>query len=278
MLWVPERESYRIQIPKFLTLRGCFSWICSPGINSYPPHHCPSCSSAPYTHLVQADDLTVGLLDLAQLGEEVPETRLGDDIVWCKDTHAVELWGWVGVTWEMTANDLVLDQALVAGACRLNCWRTISALSDSRIGRSGIQCVSTISARAVHFDTDSAATNAVRSCREYSTWPYAQSSALQFCSGLCTIPSLFIQSARLVAQSQSRLRSKSAYPSAQCQHIMAHGGLLRHHLLLMFLPGLVIVVVNLKKDGRTEVFANRKSVGTSVPARKQPPILAPTLP
>lgn len=135
MLWVPERESYRIQIPKFLTLRGCFSWICSPSINSYPPHHCPSCSSAPYTHLVQADDLTVGLLDLAQLGEEVPETRLGDDIVWCKDTHAVELWGWVGVTWEMTANDLVLDQALVAGACRLNCWRTISALSDSRIGK-----------------------------------------------------------------------------------------------------------------------------------------------
>jgi len=59
---------------------------------------------------------------------------------------------------------------------------------------------------------------------------------------------------------------------------MAHGGLLRQHLLLLFLPGLVIVVVNLNKDGRTEVFANRKSVGTSVPARKQPPILAPTLP
>lgn len=28
MLCVPERESYRIQIPKFLTLRGRFSWIC----------------------------------------------------------------------------------------------------------------------------------------------------------------------------------------------------------------------------------------------------------
>lgn len=28
MLWVPDRESYRSQIPKFLTLRGRFSWIC----------------------------------------------------------------------------------------------------------------------------------------------------------------------------------------------------------------------------------------------------------
>jgi len=27
MLWVPDRESYRIQMPKFLTLRGRFSWI-----------------------------------------------------------------------------------------------------------------------------------------------------------------------------------------------------------------------------------------------------------
>merc|ERR1712068_17387 len=27
MLWVPERESYRIQIPKFLTFIGRFSWI-----------------------------------------------------------------------------------------------------------------------------------------------------------------------------------------------------------------------------------------------------------
>lgn len=29
MLWVPDRESYRSQIPKFLTLRGRFSWICA---------------------------------------------------------------------------------------------------------------------------------------------------------------------------------------------------------------------------------------------------------
>ena len=60
------------------------------------------------THLVQADDLTVGLLDLAELGKEVPETGLCDHIVWRKDAHAVELWGRIGVTWKVTANDLVL--------------------------------------------------------------------------------------------------------------------------------------------------------------------------
>ena len=85
--------------------------------------------SSPCTHLVQADDLTVGLLDLAELGKEIPETGLGDDLVWRKDTHAVELWRWVGIAGEMAANDLVFLQALVAGACRLNCWaNNISAV------------------------------------------------------------------------------------------------------------------------------------------------------
>lgn len=70
---------------------------------------------APYLHfpsyLVQRDDLSVGLLDLSQLGEEVPESASCDDIVWCKDTHAVELWCWVGVRRQMTPNDLVFLQA-----------------------------------------------------------------------------------------------------------------------------------------------------------------------
>ena len=59
------------------------------------------------THLVERDDLTVRLLDLSELREEVPESALGNDIVWSKDAHAVELWGRVGITWKVTANDLV---------------------------------------------------------------------------------------------------------------------------------------------------------------------------
>lgn len=52
-------------------------------------------SSMPSTYHIQADDLAAGLLDLAGLAEEVPEPRLRNDIVWCEDAHAVQLW--VGV-------------------------------------------------------------------------------------------------------------------------------------------------------------------------------------
>lgn len=73
------------------------------------------------TYLVQADDLTVGLLDLAELGEEVPETALGNNGVGSEDTHAVELRGGLRVSGQMAPNDLVLLQA--------TCWATESALS-----------------------------------------------------------------------------------------------------------------------------------------------------
>ena len=39
------------------------------------------------TYLVQADNLTVGRLDLLELREEVPEPALCDDIVGRKDSH-----------------------------------------------------------------------------------------------------------------------------------------------------------------------------------------------
>lgn len=73
------------------------------------------------TDLVQGNDLTVGLLDLAELGEEVPETALGDNRVGGEDTHAVELRGGLRVSGQMAPNDLVLLQA--------TCWATESALS-----------------------------------------------------------------------------------------------------------------------------------------------------
>lgn len=59
-------------------------------------------------YLVQADNLSIGLLDLAELHQEVPEARLCDDTVDGEDTHAVELWSWVGLGWQVTANDLIL--------------------------------------------------------------------------------------------------------------------------------------------------------------------------
>lgn len=58
--------------------------------------------------LVQRDDLTVGLLDLLELGHEVPETGLGNDIVRGEDAHAVELGSGVSLVGEEAPNDLVL--------------------------------------------------------------------------------------------------------------------------------------------------------------------------
>ena len=63
------------------------------------------------THLVQGDDLAVRLLDLAELAEEVPEPRLGNDIVGRKNAHAVDLGGRVGLAGEVAADDLVFLEA-----------------------------------------------------------------------------------------------------------------------------------------------------------------------
>lgn len=79
------------------------------------------------TDLVKADDLTVGLLDLPQAGEEVPETALSNNRVGRKDAHTVELGGRLSLGGQMAANDLVFLQA--------TCWATVSALSDGQYVR-----------------------------------------------------------------------------------------------------------------------------------------------
>lgn len=58
--------------------------------------------------LVHGDDLAVGLLDLLELHQEVPETGLGNDLIGGKNAHAVELGGGVALGGQMAANDLVL--------------------------------------------------------------------------------------------------------------------------------------------------------------------------
>ncbi len=57
--------------------------------------------------LVQTDNFSIGLLDFAEFGEEVPESGLGYDIVGGEDAHAIEFGGRVAVGWQMAANDLV---------------------------------------------------------------------------------------------------------------------------------------------------------------------------
>lgn len=64
-----------------------------------------------FKYLVHGDDLAVCLLDLAELGQEVPEAGLCDNIVGSKDAHAVKLRGRVGLAGEEAPDDLVLLKA-----------------------------------------------------------------------------------------------------------------------------------------------------------------------
>ena len=63
---------------------------------------------------VKADDLAVGLLDFLELRKEVPEARLGDDLVRRKDAHAVDLGGGLMLRGQVTANDLVFVERHLA--------------------------------------------------------------------------------------------------------------------------------------------------------------------
>lgn len=76
------------------------------------------------TYHVQADDLAVGLLQLAELSHEVPEPGLGNNGVGRKDAHAVQLGRGVRLGGQMTPNDLVLSKTpcgvSVSHCCGLN--------------------------------------------------------------------------------------------------------------------------------------------------------------
>ena len=63
------------------------------------------------THDVEGNNLSVGLLDLLQLSEVVPESGLGDNIVRSEDSHSVELWGLLLLRREFSSNDRVLGES-----------------------------------------------------------------------------------------------------------------------------------------------------------------------
>ena len=66
---------------------------------------------AAFVDHVHANDLAVRLLNLLELAQEVPETRLRDDVVRREDTHAVELRRGVGLSGQVAAHDLVFLEA-----------------------------------------------------------------------------------------------------------------------------------------------------------------------
>lgn len=60
--------------------------------------------------LLYLDDLTIGLLDLLETSQKVPETRLGDDLIGCKDGHAVQGRVRVELVHQVAAHNSVLTQ------------------------------------------------------------------------------------------------------------------------------------------------------------------------
>ena len=56
---------------------------------------------------VNGNNFTGGLLDLVQLLQEVPVTRLGNNSVRSKDSHTVQLWFWNRISWKTTTDDLI---------------------------------------------------------------------------------------------------------------------------------------------------------------------------
>ena len=74
---------------------------------------------AALSDLIHTHDLAVGLFHHFELAEEVPEARLGDDLVGCEDAHAVELGRGLGGCGEVTSDDLVFFECHCRFVCLL---------------------------------------------------------------------------------------------------------------------------------------------------------------
>ncbi len=62
-------------------------------------------------YLVDRDNFTRGLLDLGELLEKVPESRLCNNMIWSKKAHSEELWSRFLFSRKSTSNDLVFVQS-----------------------------------------------------------------------------------------------------------------------------------------------------------------------
>lgn len=62
-----------------------------------------------FVDLVDRDNFTGSSLNLVQFLQEVPVTRLGNNLVWSKDSHSEQLWFWNGFSRQTTANNLIFS-------------------------------------------------------------------------------------------------------------------------------------------------------------------------
>lgn len=107
--------------------------------------------------LVDGDNLTGGLLDLLELGQEVPESRLGNNLVGGEDSHSVELLLGSSLGRQLSANNLVFVESthcvsivMITGLL----WWRISDDSRSVVSVSPSSVVHPSSFQFTHFFCD----------------------------------------------------------------------------------------------------------------------------
>jgi hypothetical protein len=81
------------------------------GIVSDPDAEVLDLSGGLLGDLVDGNNLTGGLLDLLELGQEVPESRLGDNLVGGENSHSVELLLGSSLGRQLSANNLVFVES-----------------------------------------------------------------------------------------------------------------------------------------------------------------------
>lgn len=111
-------------MPKFLTFRGCFSWICVGSALAAVPSSLRGClpgeAQGPGgSYLLNGNDLAGGLLDLLEAAKEVPVPGLRDGNVRREDGHAVQGRSGLRLGGQVTPDHLVL--------LKTTCWRLVSS-------------------------------------------------------------------------------------------------------------------------------------------------------
>jgi len=81
----------------------------------------------PLVDNVYTDDLSGCLFDLLKLPKIVPEPRLCNDLIGCKDTHAVDFWCWIICCGQMAADDLIFNEAHLVWRM---CWILLAGRFD----------------------------------------------------------------------------------------------------------------------------------------------------
>ena len=89
--------------------------------------------------LVDGEELAVRLLDLGKLAQEVPEARLGHNVVLGEDAHAVHLGGGVSISGDAATDNLIFAMGLHIHhkASKLSCSSITAAHSMADMHNEG---------------------------------------------------------------------------------------------------------------------------------------------